>query len=233
MKSQVKDLFNEDAWIGVEDPISTDEEVDERTLSNISFGDRMAYKFYVIEKCQHRETRTKFEVGLEVDSIRRIQGIGYGVLEFLGVQTTLDIFQNIIFQYFQYGVLVFTEYVVLSMFPLWSLVSVGTYFLDGYGVLDFQDSSKDEEDIRSSESSSKSIQVKNKGLVVEAYEWDQEDVLLDENKKVEVKVLMALVDDEKIVVVMESARTSEWVQISIKRINLMVKHRDIVLKLNM
>ncbi|GKE51051.1 hypothetical protein Tco_1486207, partial [Tanacetum coccineum] len=40
--------------------------------------------------------------------IRRIQGIGYGVLEFLEVGTTFDIFQNIIFiPYFQYGVLVF------------------------------------------------------------------------------------------------------------------------------
>ncbi|GJU35259.1 hypothetical protein Tco_1183613 [Tanacetum coccineum] len=33
--------------------------------------------------------------GLEVGSIRRIQGVGYDVLEFLGVGTTFDIFQNI------------------------------------------------------------------------------------------------------------------------------------------
>nr|GEX61221.1 hypothetical protein [Tanacetum cinerariifolium] len=59
--------------------------------------------------------------GLEVGSIRHIQGIGYGVLEFLGVGTTLDVFQNIILLYFQYGVLVFTGYDVLSLFPLWSL----------------------------------------------------------------------------------------------------------------
>ncbi|GJR50181.1 reverse transcriptase domain-containing protein [Tanacetum coccineum] len=37
--------------------------------------------------------------GLESVSIRRIQGIGYGVLEFLGVGTTFDIFQNILFPY--------------------------------------------------------------------------------------------------------------------------------------
>ncbi|GKC79409.1 hypothetical protein Tco_1130183 [Tanacetum coccineum] len=43
--------------------------------------------------------------GLEVGSIRRIQGIGYGVLEFLGVRTTFDIFQNIHILYLQYGVL--------------------------------------------------------------------------------------------------------------------------------
>ncbi|GKB95624.1 hypothetical protein Tco_0981761, partial [Tanacetum coccineum] len=46
--------------------------------------------------------------GLEVGSIRRIQCVGYGVWEFLGVETTFDIFQNIIFiSHFQYGVLVF------------------------------------------------------------------------------------------------------------------------------
>ncbi|GKD07443.1 reverse transcriptase domain-containing protein, partial [Tanacetum coccineum] len=46
---------------------------------------------------------------------------------FLGVGTTLDIFQNIIFiPYFQYGVLVFSGYGVLSFIPLWSLVSAGT-----------------------------------------------------------------------------------------------------------
>ncbi|GJT20483.1 hypothetical protein Tco_0890420 [Tanacetum coccineum] len=38
-------------------------------------------------------------LGLESVSIRRIQGIGYGVLEFLRVGTTFDIFQNILFPY--------------------------------------------------------------------------------------------------------------------------------------
>ncbi|GJW74625.1 putative reverse transcriptase domain-containing protein [Tanacetum coccineum] len=81
-----------------------------------------------------------WSMGLEVGSIRRIQGIGYGVLEFLEVGTMLDIFQNIIFiPYFQYGVLVFSGYRVLSFFPLWSLVQarICRIFLDGYGVLDF------------------------------------------------------------------------------------------------
>ncbi|GKF50382.1 hypothetical protein Tco_0146849, partial [Tanacetum coccineum] len=73
--------------------------------------------------------------GLEVGSIRRIQGIGYGLLGFLGVGTTLDIFQNVIFiPCFQYGVLAFSGYGVLAFsgygvlgfFPLWYLVSAGT-----------------------------------------------------------------------------------------------------------
>ncbi|GKA83812.1 retrovirus-related pol polyprotein from transposon TNT 1-94 [Tanacetum coccineum] len=59
--------------------------------------------------------------GLEVGSIQRIQGIGYGVLEFLGVGITLDIFQNIQILYLQYDVLTSSGYIVLSLFPLWSL----------------------------------------------------------------------------------------------------------------
>ncbi|GJV62913.1 hypothetical protein Tco_1473741 [Tanacetum coccineum] len=46
---------------------------------------------------------------------------------FLGVGTTFDIFQNIIFiPYLEYGVLSLSGYGVLSFIPLWSLVSAGT-----------------------------------------------------------------------------------------------------------
>ncbi|GJV56229.1 hypothetical protein Tco_1457234 [Tanacetum coccineum] len=73
------------------------------------------------------EVETKWgSAGLEFDSIRRIQGIRYGVLEFLGVGTTFDIFQNIHILYLEYGVLSSSGYGVLIFFPLWSLVSVGT-----------------------------------------------------------------------------------------------------------
>ncbi|GJS23571.1 hypothetical protein Tco_0452203 [Tanacetum coccineum] len=63
---------------------------------------------------------------LEVVSIRRIQGIGYGVLGFLEVGTTYDIFQNIHILYLEYGVLSLSGYGILSFIPLWSLVSAGT-----------------------------------------------------------------------------------------------------------
>ncbi|GJX63439.1 hypothetical protein Tco_0296339 [Tanacetum coccineum] len=69
---------------------------------------------------------TYLEEGLEVGSIQRIQGIGYSVLEFLGVETTFDIFQNIYILYLEYSILSFSIYDVLSLFPLWSLVSAGT-----------------------------------------------------------------------------------------------------------
>nr|GEZ47677.1 hypothetical protein [Tanacetum cinerariifolium] len=54
--------------------------------------------------------------------------------------------------------------------------------------------------------SSKSSMVKNKGLVAEAYEWDEEDVPLDDNDITKVKVLMALADDENVVLGKKSAR---------------------------
>ncbi|GJW02119.1 retrovirus-related pol polyprotein from transposon TNT 1-94 [Tanacetum coccineum] len=41
---------------------------------------------------------------------------------------------------------------------------------------------------------SKASMVKNKGLIAEAYEWDEEEVSSDNNEMVEVKVLMALAD---------------------------------------
>ncbi|GKF51647.1 hypothetical protein Tco_0148114, partial [Tanacetum coccineum] len=63
---------------------------------------------------------------LEVGLIRRIQLVGYGVLEFLGVGTTFDIFQNIHILYLQYGVLTSSRYGILIFIPLWSLVSAGT-----------------------------------------------------------------------------------------------------------
>ncbi|GKB15712.1 putative reverse transcriptase domain-containing protein [Tanacetum coccineum] len=61
--------------------------------------------------------------GLESVSIRRIQCVGYGVLGFLGVGTTFDIFQNIHLLYFQYGVLDFSGYGVLIMWSSWSMLN--------------------------------------------------------------------------------------------------------------
>nr|GEU50377.1 integrase, catalytic region, zinc finger, CCHC-type, peptidase aspartic, catalytic [Tanacetum cinerariifolium] len=44
-------------------------------------------------------------------------------------------------------------------------------------------------------SASKAVTVKNKGLIAEAYEWDEEEVSSDDNEMVEVKVLMALAQE--------------------------------------
>ncbi|GJQ98761.1 retrovirus-related pol polyprotein from transposon TNT 1-94 [Tanacetum coccineum] len=70
-------------------------------------------------------------------------------------------------------------------------------------------------------SSSKSLMVKNKGLVAEAYEWDTEDVCFDDNEMTKVKLLMALADDENVAVGKESARNGEWVKISMRKKRIM------------
>ncbi|GJT33987.1 hypothetical protein Tco_0924406 [Tanacetum coccineum] len=54
--------------------------------------------------------------------------------------------------------------------------------------------------LSSSASTSKSSIIKNKGLIIEAYEWDDEDVSSGDNEMVKVKVLMALIDDDNVVV---------------------------------
>ncbi|GJR60544.1 retrovirus-related pol polyprotein from transposon TNT 1-94 [Tanacetum coccineum] len=53
--------------------------------------------------------------------------------------------------------------------------------------------------LSSSASASKAFMVKNKGLIVEAYEWDEEEVSSDDNEMVEVKVLMALAEENDVV----------------------------------
>ncbi|GJY48173.1 hypothetical protein Tco_0438129 [Tanacetum coccineum] len=58
--------------------------------------------------------------------------------------------------------------------------------------------------------------VKNKCLIVEAYEWDEEEVSSDDNEMVEVKVLMVLVKEND-VVSKEGARNCEWVKISMRK----------------
>ncbi|GKG53383.1 hypothetical protein Tco_0552651, partial [Tanacetum coccineum] len=75
--------------------------------------------------------------------------------------------------------------------------------------------------LSSSTLSSKSI-IKNKGLVVEAYEWDNEDVSLDDNELTEVKVLMALADDENVVVGKETTQNGDWVKITMKKVHTLL-----------
>ncbi|GKB90491.1 hypothetical protein Tco_0962763, partial [Tanacetum coccineum] len=100
---------------------------------------------------------------------------------------------------------------------------LSTAFLSTSFVEDFQDSPDDEEDTRSSHeymddleeeyqarallsksksssaSASKSSMVKNKCLIAEAYESNEEEVLSYDNEIVKVKVLMALADDNDVV----------------------------------
>ncbi|GJT57243.1 hypothetical protein Tco_0992297 [Tanacetum coccineum] len=106
-----------------------------------------------------------------------------------------------------------------------SLVSatpLSTAFFSPSIVQDFQDSPDDEKDTKSSheylndldeeyqarallakskrffKKASKAATVKNNGLIVEAYEWDEEEVSSDDDEMVEVKVLMVLAEDDAI-----------------------------------
>nr|GEZ27429.1 hypothetical protein [Tanacetum cinerariifolium] len=69
-----------------------------------------------------------------------------------------------------------------------------------------------------SASASKASTVKNKGLIAEAYEWDEEEVSSDDNEMVEVNVLIALAEDND-VVSKEGARNGECVKISMRKVH--------------
>ncbi|GKB51625.1 retrovirus-related pol polyprotein from transposon TNT 1-94 [Tanacetum coccineum] len=73
--------------------------------------------------------------------------------------------------------------------------------------------------LSSSASTSKAVTIKNKGLITEAYEWDEEEVLSDDNEMVEVKVLMALVEEND-AVSKEGTRNGEWVKISMRKCDI-------------
>ncbi|GKC32978.1 retrovirus-related pol polyprotein from transposon TNT 1-94 [Tanacetum coccineum] len=73
--------------------------------------------------------------------------------------------------------------------------------------------------LSSSASASKAATVKNKCLIVEAYEWDEEEASSDDNKMVEVKVLMALAKKND-AVSKEGAKNGEWVKIFMRKYDI-------------
>ncbi|GKD92861.1 hypothetical protein Tco_1372698 [Tanacetum coccineum] len=79
--------------------------------------------------------------------------------------------------------------------------------------------------LSSSSSTSKASMVKNKGLIVESYEWNKEEVSSDDNEMVEVKVLMAL-DEENNDVSKKGAKNSEWVNISMRKVHTLLEMED-------
>ncbi|GJR69929.1 hypothetical protein Tco_0015994 [Tanacetum coccineum] len=70
--------------------------------------------------------------------------------------------------------------------------------------------------LSSSASASKASMVKNKGLIAKAYEWDEEEVSSDDNEMVEVKVLMALAEEND-AISKEGIINGEWVKISMRK----------------
>ncbi|GKE90041.1 retrovirus-related pol polyprotein from transposon TNT 1-94, partial [Tanacetum coccineum] len=76
-----------------------------------------------------------------------------------------------------------------------------------------------------SASASKVVTIKNKGLIAEAYEWDEEEVSSDDNEMVEVKVLMALAEEND-VISKEGARNGECVKISMRKVHTLLEIED-------
>nr|GEZ20602.1 retrovirus-related Pol polyprotein from transposon TNT 1-94 [Tanacetum cinerariifolium] len=76
-----------------------------------------------------------------------------------------------------------------------------------------------------SAAASKASMVKNKGLIAKAYKWDEEEVSYDNNEMVEVKVLMALADDN-VAVSKEGSRNGEWVKISMRKVHTLLEMED-------
>ncbi|GJT07769.1 retrovirus-related pol polyprotein from transposon TNT 1-94 [Tanacetum coccineum] len=79
--------------------------------------------------------------------------------------------------------------------------------------------------LSSSALASKASTVKNKGLIAEAYEWDEKKVSLDDIEMVEVKVFMALAEEND-VVSKESTRNGEWVKISMRKVHTLLEMED-------
>nr|GFA70056.1 hypothetical protein [Tanacetum cinerariifolium] len=66
----------------------------------------------------------------------------------------------------------------------------------------------------------KTFQPMNKGLVDETFDWDEEEVS-DDEEVTQVKVLMAIVDDE-LTIVKNYARNSEWIDITMRKVNIIL-----------
>ncbi|GJR03611.1 hypothetical protein Tco_0526595 [Tanacetum coccineum] len=66
----------------------------------------------------------------------------------------------------------------------------------------------------------KAFQPKNKGLSVETFDWDKEEVS-DDEEVTQVKVLMALADDE-LTVGKNHARNDEWIDITMRKVNILL-----------
>nr|GEU97114.1 retrovirus-related Pol polyprotein from transposon TNT 1-94 [Tanacetum cinerariifolium] len=88
-----------------------------------------------------------------------------------------------------------------------SSTTISTAFFSNNVIHDFQENFDDE--------IPKTFQPKNKGLVVETFDWDQKEVSNDE-EGTQVKVLMALADDE-LTTGKKHAHNGEWNDITMRK----------------
>ncbi|GJT83551.1 hypothetical protein Tco_1057893 [Tanacetum coccineum] len=78
--------------------------------------------------------------------------------------------------------------------------------------------------LSSSTSAPNSSSGKNKGLIAEPNDWDEEEVSSNNNDVTEVKALMALADEERVYVGKESAKNGEWIM---KKVYTLLEMEDI------
>jgi hypothetical protein len=71
----------------------------------------------------------------------------------------------------------------------------------------------------------KQAQAKNKGLVAETYDWDEVEVSSDDDE-VHISALMALSEDNKLAVGKSHARNGEWVNITMRKVNILLSMDD-------
>nr|GFA27181.1 retrovirus-related Pol polyprotein from transposon TNT 1-94 [Tanacetum cinerariifolium] len=76
------------------------------------------------------------------------------------------------------------------------------------------------EESPSSPQNPKTLQPKNKGLVAKIFDWDEKEVS-DDKEVTQVKVLIALADDE-LTARKSHAQNDEWVNITIIKVNTLL-----------
>ncbi|GKD27209.1 hypothetical protein Tco_1233423 [Tanacetum coccineum] len=80
--------------------------------------------------------------------------------------------------------------------------------------------------LSSSASNPSSSSGKNKGLIAETNDWDDEEVSSDENEVSKDKALMALNDEERVLIGKESAKNGDWTKISMKKVHTLLEMED-------
>nr|GEV44076.1 retrovirus-related Pol polyprotein from transposon TNT 1-94 [Tanacetum cinerariifolium] len=80
--------------------------------------------------------------------------------------------------------------------------------------------------LSSSASAPSSSLRKNKGLIAETYDWDDEEISSNEDEVTKVKALMALTDKERVSVGKESAKNDDWTKISMKKVHTLLQIED-------
>ncbi|GJT11654.1 hypothetical protein Tco_0858696 [Tanacetum coccineum] len=78
----------------------------------------------------------------------------------------------------------------------------------------------------SSTQSLKPFQTNIKGLVAKTFDWEEEELTSNDDDMVQVKVVLALLEYESITVGKNHARNGEWVNITMRKANLLLSMDD-------